>query len=89
MGICILWYVLHDVAPVDQSVQNDKNQDHLFISFVDASVLLIGYGLYLVVCINFDEIIHLLSCSIKVKANNHDLEFVEVSHLKVFERQVH
>ena len=58
ISVCLLWYVLHDVAPID-----GDDEDHLFISFVDACLLVSGYVMYIIICVNYDAIVNLFSCT--------------------------
>jgi hypothetical protein len=58
-SIFFLWYVLHDIAPID-----GDDEEHLYISFVDACLLVSGYVMYVVACINYDSIVTLLSCTV-------------------------
>jgi hypothetical protein len=58
ISICLLWYVLHDVAPID-----GHDEEHLFISFVDACLMVSGYVMYIVICVNYDAIVNLFSCT--------------------------
>lgn len=68
ISIGLLWYVLHDVEPID-------GEEHIFISFFDSCLLVSAYIAYVFVCANFEPIVKLFSCKV---AEDDDSESVRV-----------
>ena len=57
LSIGLLWYVLHDIEQID-------GEEHIFISFFDACLLVSAYIAYVLVCANFEAIVKLFSCKV-------------------------
>ena len=56
LSICLLYFALQDVRPEED---DPDGEDHIFISFADASMVFGGYVLYVIVCGNMDSILGL------------------------------
>jgi hypothetical protein len=59
LSICLLYFALQDVRSEEDDLDGE---DHIFISFADASMVFGGYVLYVIVCANMDSILGLLGC---------------------------